>query len=248
MSEQSRQTIPLSESWRGLEQLASQRILVLDGAMGTMIQRLGLDEAGFRGAPFVDHASDLKGCNDLLSLTQPDAITAIHRAYLEAGADIVCTNTFNANRISLADYGLTDHVREINLAAARCARRAVEEYERQRGSMGERETGPDATVPANGPAAESPPLPLTLSSPLFIAGSIGPTNRTASLSPDVSDPGYRAVTFDDLAAAYYEQIVRVGRRRRGHPPGRDGLRYAQPEGLPVRHRGLFPASMAGACP
>jgi len=111
-----------------LQQAAAQRILILDGAMGTMIQRLGLDEAAFRGPEFAAHFRELKGCNDLLSITRADAIVAIHHAYLDAGADILSTNTFNANRISLSDYGLSDHVRQINLAAVQCARRAVEEY------------------------------------------------------------------------------------------------------------------------
>jgi 5-methyltetrahydrofolate--homocysteine methyltransferase len=123
-----------------LIEAANQRILLLDGAMGTMIQQLGLDEDGFRGREFAGHGRDLKGCNDLLSATQPDAITAIHRAYLEAGADILSTNTFNANRISLADYGLSDHVRRINVAAVECARRAVEEW-RGTGGQGEGEKG-----------------------------------------------------------------------------------------------------------
>ena len=160
-----------------LEQLASQRILLLDGAMGTMIQQLGFGEAEYRGTPFADHPQALAGCNDLLSVTQPQAICGIHRGFLQAGADIVSTNTFNANRISMADYGLVDQVRRINLAAAACARRAVEE-------MAEADGG----------------------RPRFVAGSIGPTNRTASLSPDVNDPGYRAVTFDDLVLAYREQV------------------------------------------
>lgn len=161
-----------------LEKLAQQRIVVLDGAMGTMIQRLGFEEADYRGTQFAGHPSDLKGCNDLLCVTQPDAIQQIHRSYLEAGADIISTNTFNANRISLADYQLEDRVREINLAAARCARRAVGEVD----ACGDNR-------------------------PRFVAGSLGPTNRTASLSPDVNDPGFRAITFDQLVAAYSEQTA-----------------------------------------
>ena len=161
-----------------LEALVAERILILDGAMGTMIQQLGLSESEYRGAHFPHHTRDLKGCHDLLSVTQSDRITGIHWAYLDAGADIVSTNTFNANRISLADYGLADQVRRINLAAVACARRAV------------------ADVCA-GPGAR----------PRFVAGSLGPTNRTASLSPNVGDPGYRAVTFDELAAAYGEQVA-----------------------------------------
>ncbi|MCL4194238.1 MAG: homocysteine S-methyltransferase family protein, partial [Thermoguttaceae bacterium] len=161
-----------------LDSLAAERILILDGAMGTMIQRLGLTEADFRGREFSAHAADLRGCNDLLSITQPAAITGIHRDFLEAGADILSTNTFNANRISMADYALVDRVCEINRAAVACARAAIDAVH---------QTGDDR--------------------PRFIAGSIGPTNRTASLSPDVNDPGYRAVTFDDLVQAYREQIA-----------------------------------------
>ena len=160
---------------RQLAGLATRRILVLDGAMGTMIQQLGFDEAAYRGTQLADHPRDLKGCNDLLSVTQPDAIAAIHRGYLEAGADLLSTNTFNANRISLADYGLADRVRAINLAAVACARQAITQFGGDR--------------------------------PAFVAGSIGPTNRTASLSPDPDDPGYRAVTFDQLVAAYCEQVA-----------------------------------------
>lgn len=160
-----------------LQQLAAQRILILDGAMGTMVQQLGLEEAEYRGADLAGHPHDLKGCNDLLSLTQPAAITTIHRDYLRAGADIISTNTFNANRVSLADYGLADWVRQLNLAAVACGRRAIETC----ASDDDR--------------------------PRFLAGSVGPTNRTASLSPNVSDPGYRAVTFDQLVEAYYEQVA-----------------------------------------
>jgi len=155
-----------------------RRILILDGAMGTMIQRLGLEETAFRGDLFRDHPVPLKGCNDLLCVTQPEAIIGIHLGYLEAGADILCTNTFNANRISLADYQLTDRVDGINRAAVQCAREAINRF---------RQTHPDDRTPR------------------FVAVSIGPTNRTASLSPDVNRPGYRAVTFDDLYAAYREQ-------------------------------------------
>ncbi len=159
-----------------LEELLAQRILVLDGAMGTMIQTLGLEEADFRGTRFIDHPTDLKGCNDLLCVTRPDDIEAIHRAYLEAGADLVETNTFNANRISLADYDLQDAVREVNLAAAACARRAVDAM--------------NLSTPEQ---------------PRFVIGAIGPTNRTASMSRDVEDPGARQVTFDELVEAYTEQ-------------------------------------------
>jgi 5-methyltetrahydrofolate--homocysteine methyltransferase len=165
-----------SKSALELQKLLSQRIVLLDGAMGTMIQGLEFGEKEYRGTQFADHGRDLKGCNDLLSITQPEAIVGIHRAYLEAGSDIICTNSFNSTSISMADYDLSDRVQEINAAAVGCARRAVEEIKK---------TQPERVM--------------------FVAGSIGPTNRTASLSPNVNDPGYRAVTFDGLAAAYYEQ-------------------------------------------
>ncbi|MFQ6045702.1 MAG: homocysteine S-methyltransferase family protein, partial [Gemmatimonadales bacterium] len=159
-----------------LKHALQRRILVLDGAMGTMIQSYGLEERDFRGSVFRDHPVQLSGDNDVLSLTRPDVIEAIHRAYLDAGADIVETNTFNANAISQADYRMVDAVRDINRAAAAIARRVADEF-----------TVHDPTRPR------------------FVAGSMGPTNRTASLSPDVSRPGYRNVTFDQLAAAYAEQ-------------------------------------------
>lgn len=166
-----------SDAYCRLEELVRQRIVVLDGAMGTMIQTLRLGEEDFRGTAFRDHPRPLKGANDLLCITRPEAIEEIHYRYLEAGADIISTNTFNANRISLADYGLEGHVRAINQAAVACARWAIERARRR---------WPDR--------------------PFFVAGSIGPTNRTASISPDVSNPGYRAVTFDQLVEAYGEQV------------------------------------------
>lgn len=153
------------------------RILVLDGAMGTMIQRYKLTEADYRGERFADWPQDLKGNNDLLSLTRPDIVKAIHRQYLDAGADIIETNTFNAQRISLVDYAMEALAYEINLAAARVAREAVNEF---------KAANTDKAV--------------------FIAGAIGPMNKTLSLSPDVNNPGYRAVTFNEVADAYYEQI------------------------------------------
>ncbi|HEX6246332.1 MAG TPA: methionine synthase [Nocardioidaceae bacterium] len=152
------------------------RILVLDGAMGTMIQRHRLEEADYRGERFADWPSDLKGNNDLLSLTRPDLVEAIHEEYLRVGADVVETNTFNAQRISLADYGMEDLAYEMNLAAAQLARQAC-----------------DAVT------AQDP------SRPRYVAGALGPTNRTASISPDVNDPGKRNVTFDELVEAYHEQ-------------------------------------------
>ncbi len=159
-----------------LKALLAQRIAVTDGAMGTMIQSHQLTEADFRGDEFRDHPRDLKGCNDLLSITRPDVIAGIHRAFLDAGADILETNTFTATSIALADYAMEDQARAINLASARIARQAVDER-----------------------MAADPERPL------FVAGSMGPTNKTASLSPDVNDPGFRAITFDQLADAYYEQ-------------------------------------------
>ncbi len=160
-----------------LESLLRERIVILDGAMGTMVQRYNLDEAAYRGLAFSGHPHDLRGNHDLLSLTQPDLIGTIHREYLAAGADIIETNTFSSNAISMADYGLGRSVRDLNLAAARIARDAADEFSSR---------DPDR--------------------PRFVAGAIGPTNKTASLSPDVANPGYRAITFRTLAAAYYEQV------------------------------------------
>jgi 5-methyltetrahydrofolate--homocysteine methyltransferase len=158
-----------------LEPLLAQRILVLDGAMGTMIQSYGLGEQDYRGERFADWPRELRGHNDLLTLTQPGVIRAIHSAYLEAGADIVETNSFTSNAMSLADYGMESLVYELNRAAARLARDAADEWERRT---------PDA--------------------PRFVAGVLGPTNRSASLSPDVNDPGFRNVTLDQLVATYSE--------------------------------------------
>ncbi|HEY7590424.1 MAG TPA: methionine synthase [Candidatus Limnocylindrales bacterium] len=155
--------------------LLAKRILVLDGAMGTMIQSYQLSEAEFRGDRFADHPSDLRGDNELLSLTQPAIVKAIHEAYLEAGADIIETNTFNANRVSQSEYGLSKVAREMNKAAAAIARAAADGYET-------REPG----------------------RPRFVAGALGPTNRSASISPDVNDPGARNITFDELVATYRE--------------------------------------------
>ncbi len=159
-----------------LRALAAQRILVLDGAMGTMIQQLQLDEAAFRGERFKDFHRDLRGNNDLLILTQPQAIEDIHAQYLRAGADIVATNTFSSTSIAQADYDMSDLAYEMSRDGARLARNAAAKVEAEDGK------------------------------PRFVAGAIGPTNRTASISPDVANPGYRAVTFDDLRIAYSEQI------------------------------------------
>ena len=154
-----------------------KRILVLDGAMGTMLQRYNFSEEDFRGERFKDFPSSLKGNNDLLSITQPTAIKEVHSAYFEAGADIVETNTFSGTTIGMSDYHLEDLVYELNFQSAKIAREVAEEY-----------------------TAKDP------SKPRYVAGSIGPTNRTASMSPDVNDPGYRAVTFNQLRIAYREQV------------------------------------------
>jgi 5-methyltetrahydrofolate--homocysteine methyltransferase len=172
-----------------LKALLAQRILVLDGAMGTMIQTYNLSEADYRGERFASHGRDLKGNNDLLCLTQPDIVRAIYTAYLEAGADIIETNTFNANAISQADYGLEELAYEMNYEAARLACEAVEELVRSKKSSVRSEE-----------LADVGPSSLVLRP--FVAGALGPTNRTASISPDVNDPGARNVTFDQLAAAY----------------------------------------------
>jgi 5-methyltetrahydrofolate--homocysteine methyltransferase len=159
---------------QALPGLLQQRIVIIDGAMGTMIQRCKLTEADFRGERFRDHPKDLKGNNDLLQLTRPDVVRQIHDAYLAAGADIVETNTFGATSIAQEDYGLGHLARELNVAAARIARAACD-------------------------AAGTP------AQPRFVAGALGPTPRTASISPDVNDPGARNVSFDQLRAAYREQ-------------------------------------------
>ena len=159
-----------------LKREAKERILILDGAMGTMIQRYKLDEAGYRGARFKNHGHDLKGNNDLLVLSQPKIISEIHNAYLEAGADILETNTFNAQAISQSDYGLDDIAYEMNVAAAKLAREAADAWTKK-----------------------------TPDKPRFVAGAIGPTNRTASISPDVNNPGFRNVSFDALVEAYTTQ-------------------------------------------
>ena len=157
-----------------IQKIARDRILILDGAMGSMLQDYRLDEAGYRGARFADWPHPLKGNNDLLNLSQPQIVEEIHSKYFAAGADMVETNTFNAQTVSMADYGMESLVRELNLAGARLARKAADAY-----------TTPDK--------------------PRFVAGAIGPTNRTLSLSPDVNRPGYRAISFDELATAYQEQ-------------------------------------------
>ncbi len=163
-----------------LRSLLNKRILILDGAMGTMIQKHKLKEEDYRGERFKDWHKDVKGNNDLLSITRPEIISSIHKQYLEAGADIIETNTFNSTSISQADYDMQELAYELNVAAAKCARAAIDEYLVNHQS------------------------PIT--NPKFVAGAIGPLNKTLSLSPDVNNPGYRAVTFDEVVDAYYEQI------------------------------------------
>jgi len=164
-------------SWAALEKAANERILIIDGAMGTMIQQYKLGESHYRGERFEDHSKDIKGNNDLLVLTQPQIIEEIHGKYLRANADIIETNTFNAQRISMADYHMEDLAYEMNVEAAKLARRAADTW-----------------------TAKTPDKPR------FVAGAVGPTNRTASISPNVSDPGYRNVHFDELRDAYKEQV------------------------------------------
>ncbi len=159
-----------------LEKILEQRIMILDGAMGTMIQAYKFSEEDYRGERFKDYEILLKGNNDLLTLTQPEAIKEIHRKYLAAGADIIETNTFSGTTIAMADYGMEDLVYELNFESARLAKEAADEF-----------------------TAKEPHKPR------FVAGSMGPTNKTASMSPDVNDPGFRAVTFDELRAAYKQQ-------------------------------------------
>ncbi|MGH8629449.1 MAG: homocysteine S-methyltransferase family protein, partial [Burkholderiales bacterium] len=157
-----------------LHRALQRRILVLDGAMGTMIQRHRLEEAHYRGGRFADWHRDVQGNNDLLVLTQPDIILGIHRQYLEAGADIIETNTFNSTTVALHDYGMEALAYELNVEAAKLARAAADEFG-------------------------------TAERPRFVAGAIGPTNRTASISPDVNDPGFRNVSYTELVEAYLEQ-------------------------------------------
>jgi len=160
-----------------IKDLLKERILIIDGAMGTMIQRHKLEEADYRGERFANWHKDVKGNNDLLSITQPDIIIGIHKQYLDAGADIIETNTFSSTTIAQADYDMQELAYELNVASAKCARIAADEY-----------------------------TALNPSKPRFVAGAIGPLNKTLSLSPDVNNPGYRAVTFDEVVIAYEEQI------------------------------------------
>jgi 5-methyltetrahydrofolate--homocysteine methyltransferase len=157
--------------------ILKDKILVLDGAMGTMIQEYKFSESDYRGSRFKDHPCSVKGNNDLLSITQPEAIKSIHEKYLEVGSDIIETNTFSSTSIGMADYSMESIVYDINFESAKIAKEAALKYSK-----------------------------ITPKKPRFVAGSIGPTNRTASMSPDVNDPGFRAITFDDLVKAYSEQI------------------------------------------
>ena len=165
---------------KSIRDLLNERILIIDGAMGTMIQQHRLTEADYRGERFKDWPTDVKGNNDLLCLTQPGIIKEIHKQYLEAGADIIETNTFNAQAVSLADYQMQQFAYEINVAAAKIAHDAIEEFTHQSA--------------------------VTSGDPKFIAGALGPMNKTLSLSPDVNNPGYRALTFDGAVSAYYDQV------------------------------------------
>ncbi len=160
-----------------IKKILQSRILVLDGAMGTMIQRYGLKEHDFRGERFAHWKQDVQGNNDLLSLTRPDIIAEIHREYLEAGADIIETNTFNSSAISMMDYGMEEFVYEMNLRSAKIAKKVAKEFTN-----------------------------VNPEKPRFVAGSIGPTNKTTTLSPDVNNPAYRAVTFDQVADSYKTQV------------------------------------------
>ena len=155
----------------------NKKILVLDGAMGTMIQKYNLDEKDYRGERFKNFKNPLKGNNDLLSITQPKIISEIHKKYLDAGADIIQTNTFSSTSVSMADYKMEDLVYELNFESAKIAKKLTQEYTHKNKNK-----------------------------PRFVAGSIGPTNKTASISPDVNDPGFRAITFDELVSSYSEQI------------------------------------------
>lgn len=162
---------------KSLQQCARERILIIDGAMGTMIQRYKLQESDYRGERFKNYHTDVKGNSDLLSITQPDIIEAIHREYLEAGADIIETNTFSSTVIAQADYDMQELAYEMNTASVKIARKAADDY-----------------------TSRNPEKPR------FVAGAIGPLNKTLSISPDVNNPGFRSVTFDEVVAAYYDQV------------------------------------------
>ena len=168
-------TIHIADATAELEAILAERVMVMDGAWGTMLQGHNLGEGDFRGDRFRDHSHDLRGNIDVLTLTRPDLVREVQRLYLEAGADLLTTNTFTATSISQADYGLEEHVYEMNRESARLAREAADEF-----------------------SARNPDKPR------FVVGTLGPTNRTASISPDVNDPGHRNVTFDELADSYGE--------------------------------------------
>ena len=163
-----------------IEKELEKRVLVIDGAMGTMIQQCKLEEKDYRGKRFTDWHKDVKGNNDLLSITQPEIIKAIHKEYLKAGADIIETNTFSGTTIAMADYDMQELAYELNYESAKVAKEAIAEFKKE--------------------------FPEFVSVPKFVAGAIGPTNRTLSLSPNVNDPGFRAVTFDEMVIAYTEQV------------------------------------------
>ena len=162
---------------KNIREILAERILIIDGAMGTMIQQYRLSEDQYRGDKFKDYHIDLKGNNDLLSITQPGIIRKIYDSYLEAGADLLETNTFNANGLSQQDYQMDNLVYDMNLISARMAREAAQSYNKR-----------------------------TPEKPRFVVGSIGPTNQTASLSPDINHPEFRRVSFDDVCAGYYDQV------------------------------------------
>ncbi len=197
----------MPSSHPSITDLLGQRILILDGAMGTMIQRYKLAEEDYRGEPFKDWPSDLKGNNDLLALTKPEVIRAIHDQYLESGADILETNTFNGNRLSQADYGLADHTVAIVTAAALLARAAADEW-----------------------TAKTPEKPR------FVAGVLGPTSKTASISPEVNDPGARNTSFDELVEIYAEATRAPDRGQGGCDSDRNRLRHTQCQGRRLRRR------------
>ncbi len=199
-----------------VEQLARQRILILDGAWGTMFQREELSEADYR-LPGFDDKRQYKGNHDVLQLTRPDLLRKIHALYFEAGADITKTNTFSSTVIAQADYGLEHLVDELNEQAARIAREVADEFEAGDGKR------------------------------RFVAGSIGPTNRTATLSPDVERPEFRAVTYDELHDAYAQQIRRPAARRGRPAADRNRVRHPECQGRPVCHRNGVRAKSGGAC-
>ncbi len=194
-----------------IRQELNKRILIIDGAMGTMIQRYKLTEEDYRGERFKDWPSDIKGNNEVLSLTQPQIIGAIHREYLEAGADIIETNTFSATVIAQGEYGMQEFAYEQNVASARIARQATDEY-----------------------TAKDP------SKPRFVAGAIGPLNKTLSLSPDVNNPGFRALTFDEAMEWLLRAGKRIGGRRRSPAADRNHLRYPQFQSSHLCYQEILP--------